>query len=65
MSTTRRPLGTGPRPDATTTDPRADRGRTVAELAAELAAATGRDAPAPQPAGRRHLGHGPRSGTGR
>ncbi|MFP1630032.1 hypothetical protein ACLB9X_34030 [Streptomyces sp. 5K101] len=60
MSTLRRPLGIGPRPNpAAEADDRSGRGRTAAELAAQLAFAPAELQPHPSAAGRRPLGTGP------
>ncbi len=58
MSTTRRPLGPRQTP-AAEADDRAERGRTVAELAAHLASAPAEVQPHRSAAGRRPLGTGP------
>ncbi|MGI5359657.1 hypothetical protein ACQI4E_30765 [Streptomyces sp. CA-252508] len=63
MTTTRRPLGPGPRLDPAPNDDPDRRGRTVAEPAAELATAPDERAPRQEPATRRRLGPGPRTGA--
>ncbi|MER6999426.1 hypothetical protein [Streptomyces sp. NPDC000410] len=59
MSTTRRPLGTGPRPNSAPAEDRTDRGRTVVELAARVAGVPSEEQPRRASAARRQLGAGP------